>query len=96
MHCLWLTDERPPTIDCPKSEVKYVDAEYTHVTETVTAGNATAAGTKLIVTNTVSPSIYTLSKDHLYTVTNFKQEVTDDQGFKAVCLFQYFIKRKLC
>ena len=70
MHCL--TDERPPTIDCPKSEVKYVDTEDTHVTETVTAGNAAAAGAKLIVTNTVSPSTYTLSKDNLYTVTNFK------------------------
>ena len=90
--CIYFTDERLPSIVCPQSEVKYVDAEDTHTTETVTAINATAAGNKHIVTGIISPNTYTLSKDHLYEVINLKQETTDDQGLTAVCSFQYLIK----
>ncbi|KAK2173065.1 hypothetical protein NP493_905g00052 [Ridgeia piscesae] len=91
-------DEHLPTIDCPNSGIKYVDNENTDTTETVTPGKATAKGDKHVLTkdNIVSPSTYTLSKETLYKVITVKQEATDDQGFKAVCLFQYIIKPKPC
>ena len=91
-----MTDERLPTIDCPKSGIKYVDNENIDKTEKVTPGTATAKGDKHVLTkdNIVSPSTYTLSKDTLYKVITVKQEATDDEGFKAVCLFQYIIKRE--
>ena len=94
IHCTYFTDERLPTIVCPESEVKYVDAEATDTTETVTAINATAAGDKHIVTNYTSPDAFTLSKAHLYEVINLTQEATDDQGLTAVCSFQYLIRRE--
>ena len=91
-----MTDEHLPTIDCPNSGIKYVDNENTDTTETVTPGKAIAKGDKHVLTkdNVVSPSTYTLSKETLYKVITVKQEATDDQGFKAVCLFQYIIKRE--
>jgi len=96
MHsfCFCFTDERLPTIDCPNSEEKTVDANDTHVVENVTVINATAAGSKHIVPDIVNPSTYTLSKDNLNNVITLTQEATDDQGFKAVCSFQYLIKRE--
>ncbi|KAI0233875.1 hypothetical protein LSAT2_015885 [Lamellibrachia satsuma] len=84
IHCTYFTDERLPIIVCPESEVKFVDAEATDTTETVTAVNATAAGDKHIVANYTSPDAFTLSKAHLYEVINLTQEATDDQGLTAV------------
>ncbi|KAI0235031.1 hypothetical protein LSAT2_014568 [Lamellibrachia satsuma] len=94
IHCFYFTDETLPTIVCPQSEVKYVDADDKVTTENVTAGSATAAEGKRIVTDVISPKTYTLSKDHLYEVINLKQEATDNQGLTAVCSFQYLIKRE--
>ena len=92
IHCIYFTDENLPKVVCPGSEDKYVDDKVT--TETVTATNATAAESKRIVTDTISPNSYTLSKDNLYEVINLKHEATDDQGLTAVCSFQYLIKRE--
>ena len=89
------TDETPPTIEqCPASGIKYVDTVDTNTQEVILGGNATAASGKSIVSSTVTPSSFTLSKDTLYDVVNVKQEVTDDQGITAECSFQYLIKRE--
>ena len=93
-HSICSTDEQLPNITCPHSEVKYVDSGDTPAVETVPVMNATAKGDKHIETNTVTPSTYTLSKDNIYKVINLKQEATDNQGFKAVCSYQYIFKRE--
>jgi len=93
-HSICSTDEQLPDIECPNSEVKYVDPEDTHAVKPIPVMNATAKGDKHIENNTVTPSTYTLSKDNLYKVINLKQEATDNQGFKAVCSYQYIFKRE--
>ena len=93
-HSICSTDEQLPDITCPNSEVKYVDSGDTHSVKTVTVMNATAKGNKHIETNTVTPSTYTLSNENIYKVINLKQEATDNQGFKAVCSYQYIFKRE--
>jgi len=81
-------------IDCPNSEEMTVDANDTYVVENVTVINATAAGNKYIVSDIVNPSTYSLSKDNVNNVITLTQEATDNEGFKAVCSFQYLIKRE--
>ena len=87
------TDERLPTIkQCPHSTTLYVNVD--DIIE-AKADKAIATGGKHIVTDFINPNNITFSKNHLYEVINLKQEATDDQGFKAICSFQYLIRREL-
>ena len=88
-------DETPPTIvKCPVSGFKYVDTENQNDEKREKNPNVTAADGKTIATNKVTPTTYTLSKNTLNDVITLKQEVVDNQGFKAECTFQYVIKGK--
>ena len=54
--------------------------------------NVTVADGKTIATNEVTPKTYSLSKNTVNEVITLRQEVVDNQGFKAECTFQYVIK----